>query len=85
MGCIKESDTGVPIIFTKGADRASGSLETVAQFVLFIGSHLFWLSWRADVVDFINQKSGRAEFIEPFSERFEFNRVSAHFRGGETL
>jgi hypothetical protein len=71
-------------IFTKGADRASGTLETVAQLILFLGSHLFWLSWQAGVVGFIKQRSGQAEFIKPFSERFEFDKVLAHFRGGQS-
>jgi hypothetical protein len=40
-----------------------------------------WLSWQTGVVDFVEKHIGFAQIVNPFSERFNFDKVNQHFRG----
>lgn len=78
---IRENADGTMSVFTRGADRSTGVLETGPLGLVFLGGHVIWLSWQAGVVEFIEKRGGFAQIVKPFSERFNFTKVNQHFRG----
>ncbi|HEY5712486.1 MAG TPA: trypsin-like peptidase domain-containing protein [Allosphingosinicella sp.] len=58
---------GKIILYTRGADRATGSIATS---VVFAGADHLWRSFQRKMVEYINANGGSAHAPAPFSERF---------------
>ncbi|HMJ92706.1 MAG TPA: peptidylprolyl isomerase [Allosphingosinicella sp.] len=55
------------VLYTRGADRATGSIATS---VVFAGGDHLWRSFQRKMVEYINANGGSATAPAPFSERF---------------
>jgi hypothetical protein len=69
------------VLFTKGADRSTGKIETALMQLTFFGGEILWLSFQVGLKKLVESKGGQAKILRPFSKRFEFEKVLEHFRG----
>lgn len=58
---------GKIVLYTRGADRATGSIATS---IVFAGADHLWRSFQRKMVEYIQANGGQAHAPAPFSERF---------------
>ncbi len=74
-----QDTSGHNVVYTKGIDRTSGTLETAADFAVFHGGHLIWVSFQAGVKKYVEERGGSAEILRPSSNRSDHADIQAHF------
>ena len=62
-------------LYTKGADRSSGNLETSTGEILFSGGDVLWRSFQIGIKNFVDSNNGAATILSPFSKRFNYRLV----------
>jgi hypothetical protein len=68
-------DGDASVFYTRGADRTTGIIETVADRFAWRGADVLWRSLQQKVADFVNSNGGAATILDPFSERFKWSVV----------
>jgi len=68
-------DDGSVIVYTRGADRATGMVDATIEDLLYRGGAEFWLAFQQKLVAFVQANGGQAEVYRTFSKRFWWTMV----------
>lgn len=74
-----ETEQSSTVIYTRGADRTTGAMETITSPATFLGGHLIWLAWQAGIVNYVNENGGEADYLDYTSERYPYDLVAKYF------
>jgi hypothetical protein len=69
------------VVFTKGADRSTGKVESALMALTFFSGEIMWLSYQVGIKKLVESKGGEAKILRPFSKRFEFKKVIENLQG----
>jgi N-acetyl-anhydromuramyl-L-alanine amidase AmpD len=74
-GCFTDGETGEHVFYTRGADRSTGPMETIGDFITFRGGDRLWLSLQRGLAGYINANGGSARAVSRLSCRVNWNVI----------
>ena len=77
-----EHENGDVTIYTRGADRATGYLDSLIEEQLYLGGAAFWVEFQYRLIKFVRDNGGEAELSGTFSRRFPWIDVQRQVSAG---
>ncbi|MEM7713375.1 MAG: hypothetical protein AAF349_07315 [Cyanobacteria bacterium P01_A01_bin.68] len=72
------------IFYTKGADRTTTLLDSIASTQVFGGGEALWTSFQQSLVKFVNQQGGSAEIVPAISKRCDWEQIKQRYHNPTT-
>jgi hypothetical protein len=78
------ASAGEFVFFTRGADRTTSVVDSLASATVFGAAHQLWLSFQRRFAAFVNSNGGRATIENPISNRYDWPTVQATYHHPST-
>ncbi len=68
---------GTTVFYTRGADRTTSRIDTVARNAAFAGGFNLWTSFQKRLTEYVNRNNGHAEVAHVTASQYDWNAVRA--------